>query len=232
MSKVRNHIAFTATLLITSAFMVFMWMMQLGLGMAISAGVVSTFVLVTLLLALATGYIQLERNQAAFNQKQKTGASLATHQTRTIELDIPFEQAFALALDALQNLDEQAIPKSLLFFQSRQKLKVHYRNPEMGRIEAGLRAKTLGIPDIMDFSKINVQLQRLDASTTQVLIESDTTNPLEFVDMARHTHYVNQLAVQMRQAVAAKHLQADTIAAPAQSDADTSQTLRGQNRYE
>lgn len=69
----------------------------------------------------------------------------------------------------------------------------------MGRIEAGLRAKTIGVQDIVDFSRVNIQLQRLDGATTQIHINSRPNILGEVYDMGRHTHYVNQIALYLRQ---------------------------------
>lgn len=165
-------------------------------GGLLAASVMTGFTLIAGLLTLA---LQQYRQKAAFASKQKSTDDMASHQSRTIEIDLPFEQAFDSAGEALHNLDGEAIPATFTGIPGKQILKIHKENRDIGRIEAGLRAKTAGIQDFIDFSRIEIQLQRINENTTRLQIDSRPTNPLEGFDLGRHTHYVNQLALSIRQ---------------------------------
>ncbi len=152
----------------------------------------------TALLGLVSYGIQYQRQKSALASKHKSVDDNASHQTRTIEIDTPFKQAFTIALDTLKTLDGQDIPKTRTGIPSKQRLKIRTSDAEIGRIEAGLQAKTLGIQDFTDFSTIHIQLQRLDTHTTRLQIDSAPTSSLETLDLGRHTHYVNLLARNIR----------------------------------
>lgn len=155
--------------------------------------------LLTLIMSSIMYGIQYGRMKSAMDSKQKAVDDVETHQTRTIEIDLPFAQAFDTALAILHELHDTEMPMTFTGISSKQMLKIEEQNREIGRIRAGLRAKTLGIQDVMTFSKIDIQLQRIDDTTTRLQIESRPTVSWETMDLGRHTHYVNQLAVQIRQ---------------------------------
>lgn len=152
----------------------------------------------TLILGLITMAIQHQRNKNAFSNKQKTVDDMEVEQSRTIEIDLPFSMAFDIAIEALETLDGENIPKTLTGIPSKQAVKIHKADSGIGRIEAGLRAKTVGIQDFLDFSRIDIQLQRIDKNTTRLQIESRPSSSLEMYDLGRHTHYVNHLALTIR----------------------------------
>lgn len=186
--------------------LVFTFISQYYLALAVGWGVNASTVIAagfaggTLLLGLLSYGIQYQRNKAAFARKQKIADNTDTEQSSTIEIDVPFAQAFDLALDALHSLDGEDIPSRLLLIRSKQTIKIHQMDREIGRIQAGLRARTIGLQDIVDFSRIEIQLQRIDADTTRIRIDSRPTMPLEVYDLARHMHYVNHLALHLREA--------------------------------
>lgn len=197
MSAIRKNIAIFAFSLVISMLPIYLLAMNMGWGANYSTLISAGFGAFTLLLGLITYSIQYRRHKAAFEEKQKSPDEISPHQSRIIEIDLPFDQAFDLALDALQTLDAEDIPRARVV-HSKQHLKIHTAERDMGRIKAGLRAKTMGIQDIVDFSRIEIQLQRIDGDTTRLRIDSQPTNPLEAFDMGRHTHYVNHLAVTIR----------------------------------
>lgn len=210
MSQIQKNISMFALAIMFTFIAVYLmfsatWMGAVG-GL-VAATALSGFTLIIGLMVLA---IQYQRNKAAFADKQKSGDNMAVQQTRSIEIDLPFDLAFEIALEALASLNGEDIPKTLSGIPSKQVLKIKKSNREIGRIEAGLRARTLGITDFMDFSHIDIQLQRLDSTTTRLEIDSRPSNPMEGFDLGRHTHYVNHLALTIRKAsrehTAAEHL--------------------------
>jgi len=201
MTRLRNNITFFVLMLIFGFLAWYAQLMWIGFGTTISLSVATGVTVATLLLGLLAYAFQSYRHQNALTHKQKQSEQSSADETRIIEIDLPFEHAYNVAMNILQQLDSQKIPQANLF-QSNQVLKIHKQDKHMGRIEAGLRAKTIGIRDVTDFTRITMQLQRLSDNVTRIQIEANTTNPLEAFDMGRHTHYVNFLAKGIRQASA------------------------------
>lgn len=200
MSKVRKQFSiFAFSILFT--FIVLFLMFTVTTGSA-SGGLLVASIMASLTLILGTiaTAIQHQRHKNAFADKQKTVDDMAVHQSRTVEIDLPFSMAFDVAMEALETLDGEPIPKTRTGLPTKQALKIHKTDSDIGRIEAGLRAKTAGIQDFLDFSRIDIQLQRIDKSTTRLQIESRPTSQLEVYDLGRHTHYVNHLALAIRKA--------------------------------
>lgn len=198
MSRIQKNTALFAGAIVLTFIAMYVQLMLVGWGTTASTAIAGGFAAFTLLLGLLVYGIQHQRHKAAFQHKQKATDNTDVKQSRTVEIDLPLSDAFDLALDALHSLDGEYIPKTLLGIRSRQILKIHHTDRDIGHIKAGLRAKTIGIPDIVDFSRIEIHLQRIDDHTTRLRIDSQPTNPLEVYDMARHTHYVNHLAVYLR----------------------------------
>ncbi|GAB5491141.1 MAG: hypothetical protein Phog2KO_13560 [Phototrophicaceae bacterium] len=216
MSQIRKNIS-VMSLAIIFTFIAFYLMFSAtwaGTAGGLLAG--SFMAGLTLVLGLISFAIQYQRHQSSINSKQKSVDKGSVQQTRTIEIDMPFEEAFTLALEALETLDGEAIPKTITGIPSKQSLKIQKSDLTIGRIEAGLRAKTFGIQDFTSFSRVTVQLQRLDNQTTRLQIDSAPTSQLDTLDFGRHAHYVNTLALYMRQASATQHLEDS-----ARNEADT-----------
>lgn len=116
MAKIQNTVQMMTVFIAMSSVILFLLMMQVGWGLTISMAVALVFAAITAILATGTQYIQHQRHLAAFEQKRKVADNTDTHQSRTVEIDMPFEQAFNSALDALQLLDGDTIPKPLMFF--------------------------------------------------------------------------------------------------------------------
>lgn len=228
MSQTRKNIGIL-TIASILTFILFFWMFSAtwvgATGGLLAASFMGTL---TLVLGLISYGVQYQRHKAALTSKHKSADTIESHQTRTIEIDLPFDTAFATALDALQTLDAQAIPKTTTGIPSKQSLKIHQANSDIGRIEAGLRAKTFGIQDFYDFSRIQVQLQRLDEQTTGIQIDSAPTSKLETMDLGRNTHYVNSLARTIR--LASQELSAEASLVDNIADDDNHEDASGSQR--
>ncbi len=196
-----SGIAFT---LIVSLF--FLWIV-LSLGITLQTSLMLTAVWGSFTgLLVASGYVSrayLQRR--AFEGKKQAATNITAHQQRTIEIDLPFDAAFDLTLEALKTLDKQPIPtaadpliQARQWIPRQQILRLEKTNREIGSIRAGLRAKQLRIVDAIDFSKLDIQLQRLDAQTTRIHIESQPASIFDFYDMGKNLHYVNHLALYLR----------------------------------
>jgi len=199
MSRIQKNVsvfAFAIVFTFIAMYLLFSATWAGAAGGLLAASVMSGFTLILGLISLA---IQYQRQKTAFASKQKSTDDMDAHQTRSIEIDLAFDDAFDLAMKALHTLDGDAVPVTFTGIASKQTLNIHTKNRDIGRIEAGLRAKTAGIQDFVDFSRIEIQLQRLDDHTTRLQIDSRPTNPLEGFDLGRHTHYVNHLALSIRQ---------------------------------
>lgn len=198
MSQTRKNISML-TIAVILTFTLFYLMFSATWVGATGGIMAATFMAgLTAILGFISYSIQYQRQKSALASKHKSVDNSASYQTRTIEIDSPFEQAFNIALDALETLDGQAIPRTRTGIPIKQTLKIHKADADMGRIEASLQAKTLGIQDFTSFSTIHIQLQRLDPQTTRLQIDSAPTSSLETLDLGRHTHYVNMLARTIR----------------------------------
>lgn len=200
MSKVQKNVSIFAFAIVFT-FIVMYLMFSAVTASAIGGLLAGSFMAaLTLVLGLISFAIAHQRQKNAFAGKQKSSDNMDVHQTRHIEIDLPLELAYDIALESLETLDGDNIPKTTTGIPSKQSLKIHKADSGMGRIEAGLRAKTAGIQDFIDFSRINIQLQRIDSQTTRLEIESRPANPIETHDLGRNTHYVNHLALAIRKA--------------------------------
>ncbi|MEM9953198.1 MAG: hypothetical protein AAF846_16455 [Chloroflexota bacterium] len=199
MSLPRKNIQFillASGFVFLAIYVLFVYTWVGAIGALVAASAMSA---ITLFFGFISYSLQYQRTKSALANKQKVSDTMDTHQTRTIEIDISLESAFDLALNALMMLDDENIPHTLTGILSTQRLKIHEQNRAIGRIRAGLRAKTLGIQDVMDFSRVEIQLQQINKTTTRIQIDSRPTSSLETLDLGRHTHYVSQLALQIRQ---------------------------------
>lgn len=234
MAKSRN-LALPGILFTVVVSLFFLWIV-LSLGIALHTSLMLTALWGSFTgLLVASGYVsRAYLQQRAFEGKKQTGANADSHQQRTIEIDLPFEAAFDLTLEALKTLDNQAIPmpESAVFrlrnwLPRQQRLHLEKTDQTMGTIRAGLRAKQLGILDVIDFSKLDIQLQRLDAQTTRIHIESQPASVFDAYDMGKNLHYVNHVALYLRRE--SQHLHtaatrlgnADTIEANDNADEET-----------
>ena len=200
MSNVQKNVsifAFAIVFIFIVMYLMFASVTASAIGGLLAGSFMAALTLVMGLISLAIAH---QRQKNAFAQKQKSSDNMDVHQTRHIEIDLPLELAYDIALEALESLDGENIPKTVTGIPSKQSLKIHKADSGIGRIEAGLRAKTAGIQDFFDFSRINIQLQRLDNNSTRLEIESRPANPIETYDLGRNTHYVNHLALAIRKA--------------------------------
>lgn len=192
-----------STLLVTLTFFVLMLLQ----GAPLSVTLTGTAVLgiITALLTTVSYAYKAYLQRRAFAGKKQAGQSIENHQERTVEIDVPVDIAFDLALDALKTLDRQRVPvpddmlvKMEMWLPRNQKLSIRDFDRASGFIQAGLRASTLGIPEFVDFSRITIQLKKVDNTTTRVHIESQANTVFDTYDMGKNMHYVNQLALYLR----------------------------------
>jgi hypothetical protein len=160
---------------------------------------------ITFLLSSMSLGVRDYMQQRAFVGKKSAAATTAAHQTRTVEIDLPYDAAFDLALEALKTLDNQTVPiaenvpiqlEALL--PRKQRLKLRKIDRKTGSIQAGLRQRLLGIPDVLDFSRITIQVERIDATTTRLYLEGKAHMLWDNYDLGKNLHYVNTLALFLR----------------------------------
>lgn len=202
-----------STLLVTMVFFVLM----LSQGAPLSVTLTGTAVLGVLTAGLTTVSYAYKAflQRRAFAGKKQAGQSIENHQQRTVEIDVSIDVAFDLALDALKTLDKQRVPvpddmlvKMEMLMPRTQHLKIRDADRVNGIIDAGLRASTLKIPEFIDFSRINIQLEKINNNTTRIHIESRANTVFDTYDMGKNMHYVNQLALYLRKE--SQHLSAES----------------------
>lgn len=155
---------------------------------------------------LVIGFAAREAAQRrALSGKKQANDNLEAQQQRTLEIDLPYDAAFDLALEALQTLDGQPVPLPHEPLVPRtQTLRIYEQDREIGSIRAGLHTQIVGITDPIDFSRLEIRLQKLSPHTTRLRISSKG-NALagEFYDFGKNLHYVKQVALHLRRESAA-----------------------------
>ncbi|MEO0564818.1 MAG: hypothetical protein AAF125_22115, partial [Chloroflexota bacterium] len=86
-----------------------------------------------------------------------------------------------------------------------QRLRIRTENRERGTIEAGLRARFIGVPAPFDFTQINVMVRRINDGTSRIHIDALPNHAFEVYDMAKNLTYVSELADYIRRETAADH---------------------------
>lgn len=223
MARQRKTFIYVSIMALITFVLFFAQMLFVGAGVTMSLAAAALMAVLTGMLGAASyGYREFLQRRA-FSGKKQVSDNLEAHQTRTVEIDMPFDKAFDLTLDALKMLDDKQLPlpddilvKMESILPRKQHLKIRETDREMGTIQAGLRGKTLGLPDFWDFSKINIQLQRLDNQTTRIRIESQNNIPNEIYDLGKNLHYVNEIALFLRRE--SQQIDAESRLADTESD--------------
>lgn len=205
MSQSQIPIKYISTFTIIIFVLTFLQFYTLQASLPISLLSASVMAVFTAILASLSYAYRAYLQSRAFSGKKQASQSIENHQQRTVEIDLPMEQAFELALDALKTLDDQhlPIPDDMLIklenlLPRKQFLKIREVDPDQGVIRAGLRGRVLGIPDFGDFSRIEILFQKVDSHTTQICIESKANSIFDMYDLGKNLHYVNQIALYLR----------------------------------
>lgn len=204
MNRSRSNIIIIVVMSLFVGFMFFNIMTPvLGLGMGLGAALLMG-AMTAAVGAMSFGYRELLQ-QRAFKGKKQSGASTDSQQARTIEVDLPYDAAYDLALEALQSLHDQPIPvpDDILvqlenMLPRTQKLNIKSQDRDTGMIDARLRYVTVGITDVNDFAHIHLSVESIDRVTTRIHIESKPTPVAAFFgeryDLGKNLHYVTHLA--------------------------------------
>ena len=183
----------------------FLQMLWLGQTVGVSLFFASIMAILTAGLAIMSHAYKGFLQRRSFAGKKQSSRSVSNHQQRTVEIDMPMDQAFDLTLDALQTLDKKPVPvpddfliKMESILPRKQVVKIRETDREQGLIIAGLKGKTLGLPDFIDFSRITIRLTKIDSQTTQVHVDSKANTIFDMYDLGKNLHYVNEIALYLR----------------------------------
>jgi len=193
------------TVIVTMLFFVNMIFVGASLGASISGALVMGL----LSAALGTASFRYRRylQQQAFTGKKQADESLSSKQVRSIEIDLPYDVAFDLALEAVKTLHKQDVPQPdadnwLLRMETwvprKQLLRIHKEDRQAGTIHAGLRSKVFGLDNVLDFTRIDLDFEEIDSETTRIVIGSKPAQLNEYYDLGKNLHYVNSLARYIR----------------------------------
>jgi len=163
----------------------------LAFGMILRNPILAIGIGVTLGLVIAGVFGTLQVR--SMDGKKKVDTSYAVQQTRTIEIDLPFDEALVLARAALQSINGVTIVKETV------------SGIGAGTINArtGLNWETYG-------EKITLSLERIDAETTLLHIDSRPRLRTTLIDYGRNLHNVNTINLYVREHTAADHLSRET----------------------
>jgi hypothetical protein len=153
-------------------------------GMAIGVGVV-----LGLIIAGIFGTLQIR----SMKGKKKADETYAVNQEREMEIDLPFDRALELTRTAVLSISGATIMKEY--------------SPEEGAVVIGARTglnwETYG-------EKIGLYLERIDADTTLLRVESRPRLRTTLIDYGRNLHNVNAISLYVREHTASDHLQTVT----------------------
>ncbi len=183
------------------------FLQMLFLGQTIGVSLFFSSIMGLLTAGLATmsyaykGFLQ----RRSFAGKKQSDQSISNHQQRTVEIDLPMNTAFDLSMDALKIFDGKPVPvpddwlvKLESILPRKQFLNIRESDKNQGIIRAGLKSKTLGLPNFIDFSRIDIGLEKIDAHTTRIHIESKANTFIDMYDLGKNLHYVNEIALYLR----------------------------------
>jgi hypothetical protein len=183
----------------------FLQMLWIGQTLALSLFFASIMGLMTADMATMSYAYKAYLQRRSFSGKKQSSQSMSNHQQRTVEIDVPMNVAFDMAHDALKTLDNKPVPvpddllvKLESILPRKQYVKIRESDKAFGIIRAGLKPKTLGLPNLIDFSKIEIRLRAIDSQTTQIHIESKGNNFFDMYDLGKNLHYVNEIALHLR----------------------------------
>jgi hypothetical protein len=178
--KIYLKLFLAAAIPYTLAFSMIMRNTPLAISIGIILGVV---------IAAVFGTLQVRSMEG----KKKADHSYAVHQTREIEIDLPFDEAVVLAKAAVQSINGTSILKET--------------SPHEGvatiAARTGLNWETYG-------EKINLHLERIDADTTLLRIESRPRLRTTLIDYGRNLHNVNTISLYLREHTASDSLSRET----------------------
>lgn len=163
---------------------------------------------VGLVIALVFGTLQ---HQAFAQSKQKQAASRSVHQTRELEVDLPYADALQLCREAAISLPRGRLSKT---------------DRLAGEIEVRTRLNWLTYGE-----KVTLRLRPLSATTTLVQISSRPRLKTTLIDYGRNLHHVNWLSHYVRAASGSDHLAEDATNDTASLEADTA-TPRLSHRWQ
>ncbi len=207
MAKSRSEAAIVGIMTVVIPFVFLFHLLFIGGALVPSILGAVTMGLFTALLGMVSyryrGYLQ----RKAFEGKKKASDSIRSHQRSSVEIDLPYGAAFDLALEALQTLNRQEVPqpepdnwlmRAETWVPRKQLLRIYDEDRTSGTIRAGLRSKVFGLDNVLDFSQIDLRLERVASGTTRIDIASKPATLSEYYDLGKNRHYVNWLAHYIR----------------------------------
>jgi hypothetical protein len=204
MSSRRNYFVWQSGFLLLNVLFMYYIVMQSGASVTVGAGAAMLWGLFTLALLVSGHVYRARRQQKAFQGKKQAQSSTESRQSRTVEIDLPRAEALTLALEALQALDNNVVPaagdRQSAFnraISKRQALHLKHVAPGTGRIDASLRVKLSGVTDVLDFTRLTVTVEAINATTTRVNLTAEAT-AIDTYDMGKNAHYVRYLATYLR----------------------------------
>lgn len=202
----------------------FLQMLFIGQTIGVSLFFASIMGLLTAGLATMSYAYKAFLQRRSFAGKKQSSQSMSNHQQRTVEIDLPRDTAFDLAMEALQIFDGQPVPvpddwlvKLESILPRKQILNIRESDKAQGIIRAGLKSKTLGLPNFIDFSRIEIHLEKIDLHTTRIHIESKANTIVDMYDLGKNLHYVNEIALYLRRE--SQQMQAESRLSDLVSDA-------------
>lgn len=216
MAKVNKNVTLSIAILLIQSPIIFLLLFNLGLPLLTTLLLTLGFLGLNSLFLVITFIYRSNLQKRAFAGKKQAGTDTSSHQKRTVEIDLLFDEAYDLALDALQSLDDKHMPVAddplikveNLGIQRKQRVVIKEDDREMGVIKARFHAGIFGRKDPIAFSKTEIRLQRIDTQTTRISIESQPNGIVDEFDMGKNLHYVNHMALYLRSQ--SQHTQAES----------------------
>lgn len=142
-------------------------------------------------------------HRRSFRHKAKDPSNTSVEQARSVEVDLPFADAYDLCMVALDSLNGTELRLMGLKHKLRTRIDRKASSRQTGRIIAGTRSRWLIFRNFYDDMRITIQLSPLDANTTRIHIQSAPTLGTAFIDFGYSLHNVNAIAHYLRRQNAA-----------------------------
>lgn len=188
--RLRNNLIFTLPLLAVTPLL----MIAIGIPPILALFLFAVSFFITL--PMIGGMYWL--HQRSFQGKAKAKGNTSVEQVRSVEVDLPLDQAYDLAEEAVNSLTGTELPMLVVNYTLRAKIRHKASSRAERRLIATTRTRWGILSSLYDEMRIAIHLTPVDANTTRIEIKSEPRLPTALVDFAHSLHNVNVVAHYLR----------------------------------
>lgn len=188
--RLRTNLMFSLPLLLVTPLL----MIAIGIPPIFAVMMFALSLLVTV--PMIGGMYLLHRR--SFANKGKAEGNTSVEQARSVEIDLPLDQAYDLCEDAIASLTGTEFYMMVFKHKLRAKIQPNASSRAQGRLVATTRSRWGLLSNVYDEMRITLKLTTIDANTTRVHIHSEPTLATALMDFGYSLHNVNSLAHYLR----------------------------------